>query len=165
MPGNEKQSIEAELCKKLKISWADARNLTSYARGKLDIIPGDTKIDQRCRECIITTAIEADKHFPKKRNYLPKHTDNTREGHDPEQSVDKDDQGIQNCNCQPARNTMDRGDTGESTSSAIDGVKKNDDNMQCICCECLLAIGQFWNCSLSLVEKNVELLWQKEIRR
>ena len=89
MPGNKKQSIEAELCKKLNISV----HLTSYARGKLDIIPGgDTNTDQKCRECIITTAIEADKQFPKKRNDLPKHTDNTREGHDPEQSVDKDDQ-------------------------------------------------------------------------
>ena len=71
MPGNKKQSIEAELCTKLNISWADARDLTSYARGKLDIIPGDTKIDLKRRECIITTAIEADKQFPKKRNYLP----------------------------------------------------------------------------------------------
>lgn len=140
MPGNEKQSIEAELCKKLNISV----HLTSYARGKLDIIPGDTKIDQKCRECIITTAIEADKQFPKKRNNWTKHTDNMREGPDPEQSVDKDDdQGIRNCNSnQPTSNTMDRGDTGESTSPASDGVKRNDDNMQCICCECLLACGQ-----------------------
>ena len=143
MPGNKKQSIEAELCTKLNISWAEARDLTSYARGKLDIIPGDTKIDLKCRECIITTAIEADKQFPKKRNYLPKHTDNMREGPDPEQSVDKDDQGIRNCNSnQPASNTMDRGDTCESKNPAIDGAKKNDDNVQCICCECLLACGQ-----------------------
>ena len=145
MPGNKKQSIEAELCKKLNISWTDARDLTSYAQGKLDIIPGGdtTKIDQKCRECIITTAIEADKQFPKKRNYLPKHTDNMREGPDPEQSVDKDDQGIRNCNSnQPASNTMDRGDTCESKNPAIDGAKKNNDNVQCICCECLLACGQ-----------------------
>ena len=130
MPGDEKQSIEAELC------------LTSYAQGKLDIIPGDTMIDQKCRECIITTAIEADKQFPRERNNLTKGTVDTREGHDPEQSVDKDDQGIQNCNSQPASNSMDRCDTSESTNPAIDGVKKNDDNMQCICCECLLACGQ-----------------------
>ena len=127
---------------KLNISWTDARDLTSYARGKLDIIPGDTKIDLKCRECIITTAIEADKQFPRKRNDLTKHTDATREGHDPEQSADMYDKGIQNRNCQPASNTMDRGDTCESKNPAIDGAKKNDDNVQCICCECLLACGQ-----------------------
>ena len=141
---NEKQSIEAELCKKLNISWTDARDLTSYAQGKLDIIPGGdtTKIDQKCRECIITTAIEADKQFPRKRNDLTKHTDATREGHDPEQSADMYDKGIQNRNCQPASNTMDRGDTGKSTNPAIVGVKKNDDNTLPSCCECLIACCQ-----------------------
>ena len=57
-------------------------------------------------------------------------------------SVDMDDQGIQNCNCQPASNTMDRGDTGESTNPVIVGVEKNDDDTLCACCECLIACCQ-----------------------
>mmetsp|Transcript_24016 Transcript_24016/g.47704 ORF Transcript_24016/g.47704 Transcript_24016/m.47704 type:complete len:327 (+) Transcript_24016:395-1375(+) len=61
-------TIEAELCKTLNISWADARDLSSYARGKLGIIPGDKVAEQTRRQSILTAAIEADKQFPKKRN-------------------------------------------------------------------------------------------------
>eukprot|EP00985_Skeletonema_marinoi_P022265 scaffold14136_cov124-Skeletonema_marinoi.AAC.2 len=60
-------TIEAELSKTLNISWTDARDLASYARGKLDIIPGDTKAEQKRRNCIIRSAIEADKQVPRKR--------------------------------------------------------------------------------------------------
>jgi hypothetical protein len=71
-------TVEADLCKELKISWADARDLASYARGKLNIIPGDTMAEQIHRESIFTTAIEADKQ--RKRN-MP----NTNRG-EPEQN-------------------------------------------------------------------------------
>ncbi len=60
-------SIETELSKTLNISWADARDLASYAGGKLDIIPGDSKTERRRRNSIIRCAIEADKQFPRKR--------------------------------------------------------------------------------------------------
>lgn len=60
-------TIETELSKTLNISWADARDLASYARGKLDIIPGDKKTEQKRRNCIIRCAIEADKQVPRKR--------------------------------------------------------------------------------------------------
>lgn len=60
-------TTEAELSKTLGISWADARDLASYARGKLDIIPGDKKTEQRRRNSIIRCAIEADKQVPRKR--------------------------------------------------------------------------------------------------
>ncbi len=64
-------TIEAELSKTLNISWADARDLASYARGKLGIIPGDKLAEQTQRQSILDAAIEADKQLPKKRN-LPK---------------------------------------------------------------------------------------------
>jgi len=64
-------TIEAELSKTLNISWADARDLASYARGKVGIIPGDKLAEQTQRQSILTAAIEADKQLPKKRN-LPK---------------------------------------------------------------------------------------------
>ena len=60
-------TIEAELSKTLNISWADARDLASYARGRLDIIPGDKKTEQRRRNSIIRCAIEVDKQAPRKR--------------------------------------------------------------------------------------------------
>ena len=60
-------TIEAELSKTLNISWADARDLASYARGKLDIIPGDKKTEHERRKSIIRCAIEADKQVPRKR--------------------------------------------------------------------------------------------------
>jgi hypothetical protein len=52
-------TIEAELCKTLNISWADARDLASYARGKLGIIPGDKVAEQTHRQSILTAAIAA----------------------------------------------------------------------------------------------------------
>eukprot|EP00578_Thalassiosira_sp_NH16_P012891 CAMPEP_0181116216 /NCGR_PEP_ID=MMETSP1071-20121207/21833_1 /TAXON_ID=35127 /ORGANISM="Thalassiosira sp., Strain NH16" /LENGTH=96 /DNA_ID=CAMNT_0023200447 /DNA_START=91 /DNA_END=378 /DNA_ORIENTATION=+ len=60
-------TIEVELIKTLNISWADARDLASYAQGKLDIIPGDKKTEQKRRSSIIACAIEADKQVPRKR--------------------------------------------------------------------------------------------------
>ena len=60
-------TIETELSKTLNISWADARDLASYARGKLVIFPGDSRTEQRRRNSIIRSAIEADKQFPRKR--------------------------------------------------------------------------------------------------
>jgi hypothetical protein len=60
-------TIEAELSKTLGISWADARDLASYARGKLGVLPGDKKAEQRRRNSIIRCAIEADKQVPRKR--------------------------------------------------------------------------------------------------
>jgi hypothetical protein len=52
-------TIEADLCRELNISRADARDLAAYARGKLNIIPGDTMAEQIHRQSIFTTAIEA----------------------------------------------------------------------------------------------------------
>jgi hypothetical protein len=51
-------TVEADLCKELNISRADARDLASYARRKLNIIPGDTMAGQIHRESIFTIAIE-----------------------------------------------------------------------------------------------------------
>ena len=61
------QSIEAELCKTLQISWIDARDLASFARGKLNIIPGDKSQEKTRRQSILRVAIEADKAAPRKR--------------------------------------------------------------------------------------------------
>ena len=61
------QSIEAELCKTLQISWIDARDLASFARGKLNIIPGDKSQEKTRRESILRVGIEADKAAPRKR--------------------------------------------------------------------------------------------------
>ena len=63
----ETATIEAELSKKLNISWADARDLASYARGRLGIVPGDTAAEKVQREVILEAAIEADRQHPKKR--------------------------------------------------------------------------------------------------
>lgn len=60
-------TIEAELSKTLNISWADARELSAYARGTLSIIPGDKNADIVHRQAIVRAAIEADKSNPKKR--------------------------------------------------------------------------------------------------
>lgn len=61
------QSIEAELSKILQISWIDARDLASFARGKLNIIPGDKSQEQTRRQSVLRVAIEADKAAPRKR--------------------------------------------------------------------------------------------------
>ena len=61
------QSIEAELCKILQISWIDARDLASFARGKLNIIPGDKTQEKTRRKSIPRVAIESDKAAPRKR--------------------------------------------------------------------------------------------------
>jgi hypothetical protein len=51
-------TVEADLCRELNISRADARDLASYARRKLNIIPSDTMAEQIHRESIFTIAIQ-----------------------------------------------------------------------------------------------------------
>eukprot|EP00581_Thalassiosira_minuscula_P016692 CAMPEP_0183727754 /NCGR_PEP_ID=MMETSP0737-20130205/26326_1 /TAXON_ID=385413 /ORGANISM="Thalassiosira miniscula, Strain CCMP1093" /LENGTH=132 /DNA_ID=CAMNT_0025959471 /DNA_START=62 /DNA_END=457 /DNA_ORIENTATION=+ len=60
-------TFEAELCKTLNISWADARELLAYAKGTLGILPGDKHAENSRRPDIILTAIEVDRAHPKKR--------------------------------------------------------------------------------------------------
>lgn len=60
-------TIEAELVSYLNISWADARDLASYAKGKHGVLPGDKNGERIKRNAIIQSAIEADAQFPKKR--------------------------------------------------------------------------------------------------
>lgn len=60
-------TIEAELVSYLNISWADARDLASYAKGKHGVLPGDKNGERIKRYAIIQSAIEADAQFPKKR--------------------------------------------------------------------------------------------------
>ena len=60
-------TIEAEVSQYLNISWADARDLVSYARGKHNVLPGDKAAEKAKRYAIIQSAIEADAHNPKKK--------------------------------------------------------------------------------------------------
>ena len=60
-------TIEAEVSRYLNISWADARDLVSYARGKNNVLPGDKNAEKIKRYAIIQSAIEADAHNPKKK--------------------------------------------------------------------------------------------------
>ena len=60
-------TIEAEVSRYLNISWADARDLVSYARGKHNVLPGDKNAEKIKRYAIIQSAIEADAHNPKKK--------------------------------------------------------------------------------------------------
>eukprot|EP00984_Skeletonema_dohrnii_P020651 scaffold10129_cov81-Skeletonema_dohrnii-CCMP3373.AAC.2 len=121
-------TIEAELCKTLNISWADARDIASYARGKLGIIPGDKVAEQTHRQSILTAAIEADKQFPKKRNLSRRGEPEVRkEGQinkdlsNPEHNTPARQElvvGVQNTTA-PAGNTMmDRGNAKVANESA-----------------------------------------------
>lgn len=60
-------TIEAEVSRYLNISWADARDLVSYAKGKHNVLPGDNNAEKIKRYAIIQSAIEADAHNPKKK--------------------------------------------------------------------------------------------------
>eukprot|EP00577_Skeletonema_sp_RCC1716_P026369 CAMPEP_0113417832 /NCGR_PEP_ID=MMETSP0013_2-20120614/25868_1 /TAXON_ID=2843 ORGANISM="Skeletonema costatum, Strain 1716" /NCGR_SAMPLE_ID=MMETSP0013_2 /ASSEMBLY_ACC=CAM_ASM_000158 /LENGTH=158 /DNA_ID=CAMNT_0000304997 /DNA_START=331 /DNA_END=807 /DNA_ORIENTATION=- /assembly_acc=CAM_ASM_000158 len=148
-------TIEAELCKTLNISWADARDLSSYARGKLGIIPGDKVAEQTHRQSILTAAIVADKQFPKKRNLTkggepeirkeglinkdlsnPKHNTTARQ----ELVV-----GVQDATA-PAGNTMmDRGNAKVANVSATaHGTNKTQKEMSscAACLQCFNTVGQ-----------------------
>ena len=60
-------TIEAEVSRYLNISWADARDLVSFAKGKHNVLPGDKNAEKIKRYAIIQSAIEADAHNPKKK--------------------------------------------------------------------------------------------------
>jgi len=60
-------TIEAEVSRYLNISWADARDLVSYAKGKHNVLPGDKNAEKIKRYAIIQSAIEANAHNPKKK--------------------------------------------------------------------------------------------------
>ena len=60
-------TVEAELSKTLNIKWADARDLASYARGKLGIVPGDKVAEKERRQSILQAALEANAQCPKKK--------------------------------------------------------------------------------------------------
>ena len=60
-------TVEAELSKTLNIKWSDARDLASYARGKLGIIPGDKVAEKERRQSILQAAFEANAQCPKKK--------------------------------------------------------------------------------------------------
>jgi len=60
-------TIEAEVSRYLNISWADARDLVSFAKGKHNVLPGDKNAEKIKRYAIIQSAIEANAHNPKKK--------------------------------------------------------------------------------------------------
>ena len=60
-------TIEAEVSRYLNISWADARDLVSFAKGQHGVLPGDKNAEKAKRYAIIQSAIEADAHNPKKK--------------------------------------------------------------------------------------------------
>ena len=148
-------TIEAELCKTLNISWADARDLASYARGKLGIIPGDKVAEQTHRQSILTAAIESDKQFPKKRN-LPKGGEPVvrkrgqikKDLSNPEHTTPARQElvvGVQDITA-PAGNTMmDRGNAKVANEAATaDGTNKTQKEMSscAACLQCFNAVGQ-----------------------
>eukprot|EP01083_Nonionella_stella_P038947 105914_1 len=60
-------TVEAELSKTLNIKWADARDLASYARGKLGIVPGDKIAEKERHQSLLQAAVEANAQCPKKK--------------------------------------------------------------------------------------------------
>ena len=49
------------------IKWADARDLASYARGKLGIVPGDKIAEKERHQSLLQAALEANAQCPKKK--------------------------------------------------------------------------------------------------
>ena len=138
-------TIETELCKKLNISWADARDLASYARGKLDIIPGDTAAERSHRQAIIAAAIEADKQFPRKRR-SSKALEPPRSDCVDSPECPKLDAGDQNI-AAPKSNTMRAGrgnnvDAENDAEVAQEGSKSKADLGACTACmQCFTTLG------------------------
>ena len=83
-------TVEAELSKTLNIKWADARDLASYARGKLGIVPGDTIAETERRQSILQAALEANAQCPKKkRPAAPKEPELSYEERIRQEKIDK----------------------------------------------------------------------------
>jgi hypothetical protein len=150
-------TVEADLCTELNISLADARELASYARGKLNIIPGDTMAEQIHRQSIFTTAMEADKQFPRKRN-VP--STNGREPERNNQNFDNPEQSntpechehelvmaVQDASSPTSNIMMDRGNAkvGNEAVKADGTTKTKTDEsgwIACLAClDCLNCLG------------------------
>ena len=86
----ETPTVEAELSKTLNIKWADARDLASYARGKLGIIPGDKVAEKERRQSILQAALEANAQCPKtKRPAAPKEPELSYEERKRQEKIEK----------------------------------------------------------------------------
>lgn len=134
-------TIEAELSKKLNISWADARHLASYARGKVGIIPGDKLAEQTQRQSILTAAIEADKQLPMKR-ILPKRGPEMSSNSDPPASPELA-KGFRDQSAPTKAITMDRGNTevANEAATADETTKQKETSSWVACWQCLEIVG------------------------
>ncbi|KAL7492618.1 hypothetical protein ACHAWT_003287 [Skeletonema menzelii] len=145
-------TIEAELSKTLNISWADARDLASYARGKLGIIPGDALAEQIHRQNIVTAAIEADKQCPKKRNLpvksggpeLRKEEKNSKDFSNPEHNASASPEAP-TCNSMVDRNdkVTNKAATAEGTTTK---TEKEESSCMLACASCLECLNLLGHC-------------------
>ncbi len=146
-------TIEAELSKKLNISWADARDLASYARGKVGIIPGDKLAEQTHRQSILTAAIKADKQLPKKR-ILPKRGPEISSNLKQDPPAGPLAKAFRDQSVPTKAITMDRGNTkvANEAAAADETTKQKETSSWVACWQCLDIVGaccelcSFCNC-------------------